>query len=159
MDDERIKVVVHHTRHFVSDDKDGKLKFDGERVEWSCDPDMWSYFGIVASVKDLGHIDVKELWLNDEVHLHVVHNTMEPEIIEMIDWVDAHVHDEGDVAREMVEGEVVGDGEVQREMVKGEVVGDGEVQREMVEGEVVGDGEVEREMMEGQESTMVVTDE
>ncbi|KOM55179.1 hypothetical protein LR48_Vigan10g107100 [Vigna angularis] len=132
--DERIKVVVHHCGHFVSDDN-RNLKFDGEIVEWSCDPHLGCYFGILALVKDLGHIDIKELWyslggksvvpdklelliydrgvmhmlniakLNDEVHLYVVHNTMEPQIIEMIDWVDGDVNEEGDVARQ-VEGEV-----------------------------------------------------
>ncbi|KOM57718.1 hypothetical protein LR48_Vigan11g075100 [Vigna angularis] len=131
MDDACIKLVVHHTGHFVSDDKDGKLKFDGERVKLSCDPDLWSYFGRVASVKDLGHIDVKELWYNRGVE-------------------DGQVVSDGEVEREMVEGQVVGDGEVQRGIVEGQVVGDGKVEREMVEGQVVGDGQVEREMVEGQ---------
>ncbi|KOM49272.1 hypothetical protein LR48_Vigan08g009900 [Vigna angularis] len=171
MDEERIKVVVHHGGNFVSDDN-GKLKFEGERAEWSCDPDLWSYFGIVASVKELGHMDIKELWyglggksvhpdrlelltddrgamhmlniarLNDEVHLYVVHNMMEPEIIEMIDWVGGQVDDEGDVARQVEEVEVVGDGQLGTEMVEGEGdthEGDVEVHTEvgtkMVEGE------------------------
>ncbi|WVZ06211.1 hypothetical protein V8G54_019557 [Vigna mungo] len=170
MDDECIKVVVHNIGHFVSDEN-GNLKFDGEIVEWSCDPNLWSYFGILASVKDLGHIDVKELWyslgsqsvvldrlellsddrgvmcmlniarLNDEDHLYVVHNTMEPQIIEMIDWVDGDVDAEGDVARKVEEGEGDvdaqgdGDAEVGRQMEEG----DSDVAKEMQD--VVGDGD------------------
>ncbi|KOM25157.1 hypothetical protein LR48_Vigan50s007700 [Vigna angularis] len=171
MDEERIKVVVHHCGNFVSDDN-GKLKFEGERAKWSCDPDLWSYFGIVSSVKELGHMDIKELWyclggqsvdpdrlelltddrgamhmlniarLNDEVHLYVVHNMMEPEIIEMIDWVGGQVDDEGDVATQVEEVEVVGDGQLGTEMGESEGdahEGDGEVHTEvgteMVEGE------------------------
>ncbi|KOM49327.1 hypothetical protein LR48_Vigan08g015400 [Vigna angularis] len=168
MADERIKVLVHHTGYFVTQDN-GNLKFDGEITEWSCDPDLWSYFGILASVKDLGHIDIKELWyslggalvvpdrlelltddrgamhmlniarLNDEVHLYVVHNTMEPDIIEMI---------EGEVGREMEEGEGEVQPEVGTQMEEVHGHGDGEqVDREMKEG----DGEqVGREMEEGE---------
>ncbi|KOM41505.1 hypothetical protein LR48_Vigan04g170300 [Vigna angularis] len=196
MDEERIKEVVHHSGNFVSDDN-GKLKFEGERAEWSCHPDLLSYFGIVASVKELGHMDIKELWyglggqsvhpdrlefltddrgamhmlniarLNDEVHLYVVHNMMEPEIIEMIDWVGGQVDDEGDVARQVeeVEVEVVRDGQLGTEMVEGEGdthEGDVEVHTEvgtkMVEGEgdaQDGDGldhtAVGRKMVEGED--------
>ncbi|WVZ25006.1 hypothetical protein V8G54_003550 [Vigna mungo] len=88
--------------------------------------------------------------LNDEVHLYVVHNTMEPEIIEMIDWVGGHVQDEGDVATQVEEGEVVGDGE----MMEGEEIievgtkmgyGDGytEVGTEMVDAEEDAHGQEE----------------
>ncbi|XP_052726188.1 uncharacterized protein LOC128194667 [Vigna angularis] len=82
--------------------------------------------------------------LNDEVHLYVVHNMMEPEIIEMIDWVGGQVDDEGDVARQVeeVEVEVIRDGQLGTEMVEGEgdaQDGDGldhtAVGRKMVEGE------------------------
>ncbi|KOM34367.1 hypothetical protein LR48_Vigan02g051700 [Vigna angularis] len=99
MDEERIKVVVHHSGNFVSDDN-GNLSFEGERAEWSCDPDLFSYFGIVASVKELGHMDIKELWYGLG------------EIVEMIDWVGGQVDDEGDVARQVEE--VVEDEDVDR---------------------------------------------
>ncbi|XP_014511527.1 uncharacterized protein LOC106770218 [Vigna radiata var. radiata] len=168
--DDRIKVVVHHTRHFVSDDN-GNLKFDGEITQWSCDPDLLCYFGIIASVKELGHTDIKELryslggqsvvperlelltddrgalhmvniaMVNDEVHLYVVHNKNEPEITEMIEWVDGAVKDEVDVATQ-VEGE--GEVQVGTEMENGH--GEGKVEGEdesLVEGLV--EGEVERE--------------
>ncbi|WVY90140.1 hypothetical protein V8G54_035654 [Vigna mungo] len=43
--------------------------------------------------------------LNDEVHLYAVYNMVEPEIIEMIDWVGGQVDDEGDVATQVEEGD------------------------------------------------------
>ncbi|XP_014496535.1 uncharacterized protein LOC106758121 [Vigna radiata var. radiata] len=52
MDEERIKIVVHHSGQFLTDDND-VFKFDGEIAEWSVDADLLSYFGIVASVKEL----------------------------------------------------------------------------------------------------------
>ncbi|WVZ25425.1 hypothetical protein V8G54_003969 [Vigna mungo] len=134
MDEERIKIVVHHTGHFVSDDN-RQLKFGGQRAEWSCDPDLLSYFAIVASIKELGHMDVKELWLNDEVHLYVVHNTTEPEIIEMIDWVGGHVEDEGHGATQVEKGEVVGDGDGATQVEEGEGEGIIEVETEMGNGD------------------------
>ncbi|KOM47742.1 hypothetical protein LR48_Vigan07g144600 [Vigna angularis] len=69
---------------------------------------------------------------------------MEPEIMEMIDWVGGQVDDESDVATQVEEVEVVGDGQLGTEMVEGEGdahegEGDGEVhtevRTEMVEGE------------------------
>ncbi|WVZ23607.1 hypothetical protein V8G54_002151 [Vigna mungo] len=149
--------------HYVNDDN-GQLKFDGEIAEWSCDPDLWSYFGIVAFAKELGHMDVKELWyslgghsmdldrlelltddrgvmhmlniarLNDEVHLYVVHNMMEPKIIQMIDWVS-----DGEVRTEMVEGKGEaheGDGEVHTEVGTKMVEGEGDAHEGDEEAEV-----------------------
>ncbi|WVY95217.1 hypothetical protein V8G54_034305 [Vigna mungo] len=177
MDEERIKIVVHHTGKFLTDDN-GVFKFDGEIAEWRCDADLLSYFGIIALVKELGHMDIKELWyglggqfvhpdrlelltddkgvmhmlnivrLNDEVHLYVVHNMVEPQIIEFIDWVggeegygvDVEVHTEvdgqegGAVQVEGVEVQVEG-GEVQDE-VQVEDAGVDEVQDGEVQGEV-----------------------
>ncbi|WVZ24376.1 hypothetical protein V8G54_002920 [Vigna mungo] len=188
MVDERIKVLAHHTGHFVTQDN-GNLKFDGEIAEWSYDPDLWSYFKILASVKALGHMDIKELWynlggasivpdrlelltddmvvmhmlniarLNDEVHLYVVHNTMEPNIIEMIDWVDGDVNDEVHVAKQVEDGEGKVQPEVGIQMEEVQGHGDGEqvgremekfgTQMEEVQGH--GDGEqVGREMEEGE---------
>ncbi|WVZ07084.1 hypothetical protein V8G54_020430 [Vigna mungo] len=176
MDEERIKIVVHHSGKFLTDDN-GVFKFDGEIAEWSVDADLLSYFGIVASVKKLGHMDIKELWyglggqcvhpdrlelltddkgvmhmlnigrLNDEVHLYVVHNMVEPQIIEFIDWVggeegygvDVEVHTEGD-------GQEAG--EVQVEGVKVQVEGgevEDEVQVEDADVDEVQDGEVQVE--------------
>ncbi|WVZ21758.1 hypothetical protein V8G54_000302 [Vigna mungo] len=156
--------------HFVSDDN-GNLKFDGEITQWSCDPDLFCYFGIIAPVKELGHKDIKEVWyslggqsvvperlelltddrgvlhmvniamLNGEVHLYVVHNRTEPEIIEMIEWVDGAVNDEVHV-----QTQVEGEGEVQvvTEMQNGHGEGECEVVSQLAEGEV--EREVEREV-------------
>ncbi|WVY91150.1 hypothetical protein V8G54_036664 [Vigna mungo] len=173
--DDRIKVVVHHTGHFVSDDN-GNLKFDGEITQWSCDPDLFCYFGIIASVKELGHKDIKEVWyslggqsvvperlelltddrgalhmvniamLNGEVHLYVVHNRNEPEIIEMIEWVDGDVNDEVHVGTQ-VEGE--GEVQVVKEMQNGHGEGECEVERE-VDCEVEGEDEVVTQLAEGE---------
>ncbi|KOM44019.1 hypothetical protein LR48_Vigan05g162400 [Vigna angularis] len=84
--------------------------------------------------------------LNDEVHLYVVHNMMEPEIIEMIDWVGGYLDDEGDVATQVEEAEVVGNGELGTEMVEGEGdahEADGEVHTELGTKMVEGEGDVE----------------
>ncbi|WVY97484.1 hypothetical protein V8G54_029635 [Vigna mungo] len=201
MDEERIKIVVHHSGHFFTDDN-GIFKFDGEIAEWTCDANLLSYFGIVASVKELGHMDIKDLWyglggqfvhpdrlellnddkgvmhmfnitrLNDEVHLYVVHNMVEPQIIEFIDLVggeegygvDVEVHTEGDgqeggqVQVEGVEVQVEGGevqvevGEVQVEDVEVQVettevhVEDVEVQVEAADVDEVQDGEVQGEV-------------
>ncbi|WVZ12177.1 hypothetical protein V8G54_016707 [Vigna mungo] len=184
MDEERIKIVVHHTGKLLTDDN-GVFRFDGEIVEWSVDADLLSYFGIVASVKELGHMDIKELWyglggksvhpdrlelltddkgamhmlnigrLNNEVHLYVVHNMVEPQIIEFIDWVggeegygvDVEVQTEGDGQKG---GEVQVEGvEVQVEGVKVQVEGDeveDEVQVEDADEDEVQDGEVQGEV-------------
>ncbi|WVY98287.1 hypothetical protein V8G54_030438 [Vigna mungo] len=190
MDEERIKIVVHHTGKFLTNDN-GVFRFDGEIAEWSVDADLLSYFGIVVSVKELGHMDIKELWyglggksvhpdrlelltddkgamhmlnigrLNNEVHLHMVYNMVEPQIIKFIDWVggeedygvDVEVQTEGDgqeggeVQVEGVEGgEVQVEGgevedEVQVEDADGDEVQDGEVQVEDVDVDQVQDGE------------------
>ncbi|WVZ24361.1 hypothetical protein V8G54_002905 [Vigna mungo] len=155
---ERIKIVVHHTGKFLTDDN-GVFKFDGEIAEWRCDADLLSYFGIVASVKELDRLELLTddkgvmhmlniVRLNDKVHLYVVHNMVEPQIIEFIDWVggeegygvDVEVHTEGDgqeggeVQVEGVEVQVEG-GEVQDE-VQVEDAGVDEVQDGEVQGEV-----------------------
>ena len=111
---DRFQVVVHHSGHFFSN---GKLEYDGETTTWFCDPDTWGYFEVIAGLKELGHVSVKELWyslgggtvledrlellcddrgashmanlatLNGAVHLYVVHEMTEPEIINMIKGV------------------------------------------------------------------------
>jgi len=113
MSEDGFEVVVHHSEHFV---RNGKLWYDdGERVTWLCDPDTWSYFKILNGLKELGHINPKELWysvggesmfedrlvllvddkwamhmatiamINGVVHLYVVHMMTEPKLINMIE--------------------------------------------------------------------------
>ena len=161
MSEDRFEVVVHHCGHFVSD---GKLRYDGgERVSWFCDPDTWSYFEILHEVRELGHLNPKELWysvggelvlddklvqlvddkgamhmttismINGVVHLYVVHRITQPEVINMIER--GVVDNEGDK-------EVEGDGEVEKEL-DDEVNGQKETDKEDVE---VFDAEVEKEL-------------
>jgi len=61
MCDARFEVVIHHNGSFVCRDNE-KHEFHGETIEWFCDPNMWSYFEIVGGLKDLGHVNIKELW-------------------------------------------------------------------------------------------------
>ncbi|WVZ12836.1 hypothetical protein V8G54_017366 [Vigna mungo] len=138
MDEER-KIVVHHGGNFVSDDN-GR------------------YFGIVASVKEVGHMDVNELWYSlggqsvDPDSSSVCGNMMEPEIIEMIDWVGGHLDDEGDMQHKCR-----GDGEVNTElgieMVEGEGdahEGDGEGEGDAHEGDDEGEGDAHEGDDEGE---------
>ncbi|WVY96563.1 hypothetical protein V8G54_028714 [Vigna mungo] len=60
MSEERFNVVVHHGGTLVTD-----IPFryvGGEVTYWSVDPDKWSYFEVVDSVKELGYINVSELF-------------------------------------------------------------------------------------------------
>ncbi|WVZ06178.1 hypothetical protein V8G54_019524 [Vigna mungo] len=149
MNDECIKVVVHYIGHFVTDDN-GKLKFDGERVEWSYDLDLWSYFGIVALVKDLVNIDMKEFWYSlggqsvDPDRLKLL--TDDRGVMHMLNI--ARLNGEG----EMLDGEGEGNIEVEREMVEGVGEGNIEVETEMgyVDGEFHGHTEIGRKMVDGQ---------
>ncbi|XP_014495732.1 uncharacterized protein LOC106757562 [Vigna radiata var. radiata] len=60
MSEERFNVVVHHGGTLVTD-----IPFryvGGEVTNWSVDPDKWSYFEVVDSAKELGYINVSELF-------------------------------------------------------------------------------------------------
>ncbi|WVZ03858.1 hypothetical protein V8G54_024664 [Vigna mungo] len=108
-----IEVVIHHGSKFVNE---GCLKYEGESDTMLFDPDVWSYFVVVSVVKSLGYDGFKELWfsvgcgpvlddrlepfsddvgamhmvnlahLNGLVHLYVVHNVSEVEVIQMIEY-------------------------------------------------------------------------
>ncbi|WVZ03655.1 hypothetical protein V8G54_024461 [Vigna mungo] len=110
---DHIEVVIHHEGKFVNE---GCLKYEGEIETLIFYPDVWSYFVVVSVVKSLGYDGFKELWysvgcgpvlddrlealtddvgamqmvtlahLNGRVHMYVVHNVSEPEIIHMIDY-------------------------------------------------------------------------
>jgi len=56
---DRFVVVVHHSDHFISN---GKLEYDGETTMWFCDLDTWGYFEVIAGLKKLGHVTLKEFW-------------------------------------------------------------------------------------------------
>jgi len=60
MSDQRFKVVVHHGVHFQSD---GLFEYiDGKTSNWSCDPNRWIYFEVLALLREIGYISVKRLW-------------------------------------------------------------------------------------------------
>ncbi|WVZ21321.1 hypothetical protein V8G54_008643 [Vigna mungo] len=77
--------------------------------------------------------------LNYQVHLYVVHNMVEPQIVEMLDWVCGEVDDEGHVETQ-VEGEGDAhqgdeDGDVQTDLLTKNVDGHGDEQEVHGEGE------------------------
>ncbi|KAG2399373.1 uncharacterized protein HKW66_Vig0081450 [Vigna angularis] len=108
-----IEVVIHHGGKFVND---GCLKYEGESDTMYFDPDLWSYFVVVSVVKSLGYNGFKDLWfsvgcgpvlhdrlealcadvgvmhmvtlaqLNGRVHLYVMHNVSQPDVIHMIEY-------------------------------------------------------------------------
>ncbi|XP_047173510.1 uncharacterized protein LOC124841307, partial [Vigna umbellata] len=162
------EVVFHHGGKFINE---GKLKYEGESTSLSFDPDMWSYFLVVSVVKGLGYDGFKELLycvgggsvlenrlepllddigamhmitlarLNGEVHLFVVHNVSEPEVINMLQYIPQNT-DEVEV--EPV-GMVMGEGE---EEVGGMVVEP--VLEERIEADDVVEGEIETEVGGGE---------
>ena len=151
MSNDLFEMVVHHDGHFINN---GALEYIGDTSTWSCDPNRWSYFEIVDIVKQIGYMDIKELWyaiglgsflskkfhlLCDDIgamdmvhigkrwgqiHLFVVHTISKVEIVEMLEYLTKY--------QENCEGEGQGKGGVTVE-VEGEV--DDGVTAE-VEGEV-----------------------
>jgi len=111
---DRFEVVVHHSGHFISN---GKLEYDGEITTLFCDLDTWGYYEVIAGLKEIGRVSLKELWyclgggtvledrlellcddkrathmanltrLNGAIHLYVVHEMIELEIINMIEGI------------------------------------------------------------------------
>ncbi|WVZ24518.1 hypothetical protein V8G54_003062, partial [Vigna mungo] len=64
---------------------EGCLKYEGE-IETLCfDPNVWSYFVVVSVVKSVMQM-VTLAHLNGRVHLYVVHNVSEAEVIHMIEF-------------------------------------------------------------------------
>ncbi|WVY97398.1 hypothetical protein V8G54_029549 [Vigna mungo] len=165
-----IQVVIHHGGKFVNE---GCLKYEGQIETLYFDPDVWSYFVVVSVVKSLGYDGFKELWyfvgcaltddvdamkmvtlahLNERVHLYVVHNVPEAEVIPMIEYnVDEGGEEEGCEGGEgaqlpegIEDGGVPADGERievvvgQAEEVDGEaVVSAYELQEERIKAEEV----------------------
>ncbi|KOM34457.1 hypothetical protein LR48_Vigan02g060700 [Vigna angularis] len=68
MCNDMFQVVVHHSETLI---KEVPFKYMGvEIVYWDVDPDKWCYFGVLGSLKDLGYMEVKELYYNTQ---HVLH--------------------------------------------------------------------------------------
>ncbi|WVZ26151.1 hypothetical protein V8G54_004695 [Vigna mungo] len=106
------EVVFHHGGKFVND---GSLKYEfGETSTLKIDPDRWIYFEILSILKEMGYINVKELWysvgggsvlkgrlellfddngashlvnlaiLNGQSHLYVMHMVSDPEYVPIL---------------------------------------------------------------------------
>ena len=78
----------------------------GETTVWACDPYRWSYFEVTGEIREMGYVNVKELWYAIEnlmymlvddkgainmmhvakhygqVHMFVVHGISEAEVME-----------------------------------------------------------------------------
>jgi len=128
MNDENFEVVFHHGGMFVND---GSLKYVRDSSTLFCDLDKWSFFEIMSILREMGYVNVKELWysvgrgsllegrlellsddrgarhmvniatLNGQVHLYVVHFVCEPQVVHMIKDQPAM---EGDGQQEAVVG-------------------------------------------------------
>jgi len=119
MDKPFFEVVFHHRGKFINDG------YVGETNTLSCDLDGWSYFEILPILKEMGYVNVKEIWysvgegyvfegrlellsddksachmvnigiLNGQVHLYVVHMVSEPQIVHFLEYCGHEVGVEG----------------------------------------------------------------
>ncbi|WVY90028.1 hypothetical protein V8G54_035542 [Vigna mungo] len=170
--EDHFEVVFHHGGQFI---KDGPLRYEGENISLTFDPDVWSYFIIVSVVKGLGYDGFKELWyslgggsvlddklkaltddrgalhmmnlarLNGQVHLFVVHTVSEPEIIHLLENVPHNIGEEE--VEPMMHGSD-DDGGCEQGHEECQEVGDGECEVPVSEGKMeadVVDGEIEAE--------------
>ncbi|KOM54993.1 hypothetical protein LR48_Vigan10g088500 [Vigna angularis] len=147
MSDPDIEVVFHHGGKFVND---GSFRYHGGYTSTlMLDTDKWSYFEILAILKEMGYRNVKEVWyslggsvlevrlellsddicamhvvsiviLNGQAHLFVVHMVSEPDYIHMLQYHGQGEDDDDEVGEEG-EGKVCEHGEEGEE----EVVEDG----------------------------------
>ncbi|XP_014511812.1 uncharacterized protein LOC106770522 [Vigna radiata var. radiata] len=146
-----MEVVIHHGGKFI---KEGCPKYEGHIDTMLFDPDVWSYFVVVSVVKSLGYDGFKELWfsvgcgpvlddrleplcddvgamrmvnlatLNGQVHLYVVHNVSEAEVIQMIEYnVDEGGDEDVPQVNEFGEGAKVAPEVNECEMIEAEVEG------------------------------------
>ncbi|WVY91088.1 hypothetical protein V8G54_036602 [Vigna mungo] len=60
MSEERFNVVVHHAGTLVS--QYPIVYVGGEKTYWSVDPDKWSYFEAIDVVKELGYLNVRDIF-------------------------------------------------------------------------------------------------
>ena len=59
MNDENFEVVFHHGGRFVNE---GSLKYGGDSSTLLCDPNRCSFFEIMSILREMGYVNVKELW-------------------------------------------------------------------------------------------------
>ncbi|XP_017431812.1 uncharacterized protein LOC108339180 [Vigna angularis] len=159
MSDFDIEVVFHHRGKFLND---GSFRYHGgDTSTLVVDIDRWSYFEILAILREMRYINVKELWyslggcvledrlellsddiramhivsialLNGKAHLFVVHMVSELDYINMLQY---------DVAEQGEDGEdSEGQGEGGEDSEVGEVGEDGEGADDGEVGDVGDDG-------------------
>ena len=128
---DHFEVVFHHGGKFIND---GSLKYVGESNTLTCDPDRWSYIEILSILKEMGYVNIKEMWysvgggsvlegrlellsddkwachmvniaiLNGQVHLFVVHMVSEPQIVHLLAYGGNEVAADEEVDVESSEG-------------------------------------------------------
>lgn len=55
-------LVLHHGGDFV---EWNHKAYDGTHTVLECDPDFWSYFSLLATIKRLGYPMISSLWYHD----------------------------------------------------------------------------------------------
>ncbi|WVZ25187.1 hypothetical protein V8G54_003731 [Vigna mungo] len=147
-------------------------KYEGLIETLVFDSDVWSYFVVVSVVKSLGYDGFKELWysvgcgpiledrlealtddvgamqmvtlahLNGRVHMYVVHNVSEDEVIDMIEFnVDEGCEDVGGDDERIADEGIADEGVAEEEVVVGqaeEVHGETAVSPDGQAGDVAG---------------------
>lgn len=88
--EEKFEVVVHHNGEF---DGFTHSSYYGLRDSWLCDPNVWSYFGVLGDLKEMGYNNLESLWYYDPV--------LEDEIVRLRDDVGTNrikniAYDEGE---------------------------------------------------------------
>jgi len=63
MCDDRFEVVVHHGGYFERNETRWSYS-NGLTSMLACDPDRWSYFEIMEILREMGYVNIKDLWYN-----------------------------------------------------------------------------------------------
>jgi len=63
MCDDRFEVVVHHGGYFERNEVRWSYS-NGLTSTLACDPDRWSYFEIMGILREMGYVNIKDLWYN-----------------------------------------------------------------------------------------------
>jgi len=63
MCDDRFEVVVHHGGYFERNEARWSYS-NGLTSTLACDPDRWNYFEIMGILREMGYVNIKDLWYN-----------------------------------------------------------------------------------------------
>ncbi|WVZ17710.1 hypothetical protein V8G54_010692 [Vigna mungo] len=166
-----VVVVFHHGGKFLNPGTFGY--YGGQTSRLIIDPDRWSFFEIMAILKEMGYINVKALWYslggpvledrlellsddkgachvvdiaikNGEAHLFVIHMVSQPDYIQMLEY-DSQP-ELGELQGGEVQGGEVEGGDIEVGQVEGGEVEVGDIEVGQVDG-----GEVEvNEVVQGE---------